>query len=140
VNVGYSKYLLSDHWRSFRLSVLAVRPTCEVCYSDKASQVHHLSYANLWAESHDDVQPLCRSCHAATHGKWGELLGVGGDALVQRCVDVLISNKLYVEAKYCWQCGGAWEKHVSGGFRMQHNPECPIAIAHGKHGSPETSP
>src|SRR5271170_3260018 len=74
----YEAYLLSDHWQSFRRGILAVRHRCERCnlanswarfIFNQGLNVHHLNYECLGNERPEDVEVLCRMCHAKEHEK-----------------------------------------------------------------------
>lgn len=121
----YWKYLQSAHWLSFRVAVLTNRSTCEICWTSASEQVHHLNYDNLGHELGSDVLALCRPCHAGQHGKWGEIIGIGGDALVERVVRAALHYTLYTKARHCWMCGGRWEQPEGKDYwQMVHTPEC----------------
>lgn len=67
----YQAYLQTEHWKIFRLSILAKRGAlCEECrdYS-RGVEVHHLTYARRGAELETDVKILCRQCHQRQHSK-----------------------------------------------------------------------
>ena len=76
-NAQYQNYLLGDHWRAFRLKVLAERRECQECGIDyrKAVKlyrqwlnVHHLTYERIGQEKPADVEVLCYGCHMKQHG------------------------------------------------------------------------
>jgi hypothetical protein len=68
----YRTYLNSSQWQKRRRVFLAKNDSCarcqiprwlaEIAYNQDLN-VHHISYANLGAESWDDLEPLCRRCH-----------------------------------------------------------------------------
>lgn len=61
----YLEYLKSDHWKTFRQTVLEFwGHRCALCYSDDKMDVHHRVY-NLYAEKMTDCLALCRRCHVA---------------------------------------------------------------------------
>lgn len=66
----YADYLRSEHWRRFSAAQKRLRPVCEHCHKRPTSDMHHTpeGYQNLWRETADDVEALCRVCHAAAHG------------------------------------------------------------------------
>ena len=70
-NKEYVKYIASDKWKLFRLSIIADRgKTCERCGTKKGTiQLHHLTYIRLENELSEDVQLLCLPCHETTHGR-----------------------------------------------------------------------
>lgn len=66
----YQRYLQSDHWRAFRLSVLAKRGNnCEVCGCfPRHPQLNHLTYERLGRELESEVVVTCDDCHRSYHG------------------------------------------------------------------------
>lgn len=65
----YEAYLQTEHWRTFRVAVLARSGGfCEGCGVRKATQVHHLNYERVGREKPADVAPLCTACHGRAHG------------------------------------------------------------------------
>jgi 5-methylcytosine-specific restriction endonuclease McrA len=66
--MDYKEYLQSDHWQKTRKATLADRKyKCEQCGRRGLLHVHHLTYANLWAERPEDLQVLCEQCHYLEH-------------------------------------------------------------------------
>lgn len=66
---NYASYLRSEHWRETRADALKrADHECESCGAfGSPLQVHHLTYERVGKERPDDLQVLCRSCHAAEH-------------------------------------------------------------------------
>ena len=65
----YNKYLSSDVWKRRREKViLRAGGVCEGCLTAPASEVHHLTYRNIYREFAFELVALCRSCHARAHG------------------------------------------------------------------------
>lgn len=64
---SYVRYLQSEHWQSVLLKYLHGR-RCSGC-DLKATELHHVTYENLYQETDLDVLPLCRSCHSKVHLK-----------------------------------------------------------------------
>jgi len=63
----YQKYLLSQHWRGFRMAVFVLAGgKCCRC-GDVADHVHHLHYKTVGREALTDVEPLCERCHSEEH-------------------------------------------------------------------------
>ena len=64
--LDYQKYMRSKEWKAKREEKLeACDHKCECeggCYR-KATQIHHLHYDTLGAESMEDLQALCPKCH-----------------------------------------------------------------------------
>ena len=78
-------YLHSDHWLALRMWALErAAYRCERCRRPRTAlrplDVHHKSYAHLFAERPSDVRVLCRECHEQDHAEgkswWRRLLGV----------------------------------------------------------------
>ncbi len=67
---NYSVYLGTMHWKRTRLAALVrVDYHCERCRfhgTDETLNVHHKRY-RLWHEQPEDLEVLCRPCHALTH-------------------------------------------------------------------------
>jgi 5-methylcytosine-specific restriction endonuclease McrA len=60
----YDEYILSDEWRAKRMIVLARdRYRCQICESTSGLEVHHLTYAHLYAEHLFELVTLCARCH-----------------------------------------------------------------------------
>ena len=67
-NNKYQKYLLSDEWAKVRVDLILVRgEKCEYC-GNPGTQVHHLTYKNIFFEEPMDLVLLCSQCHLAEHG------------------------------------------------------------------------
>lgn len=66
----YKKYLLSSHWNLVRRAVLQRDPWCQKCFSQHASQAHHLSYETFkkhgFSFAHECVG-VCEPCHKQIH-------------------------------------------------------------------------
>lgn len=63
----YAQFLNSPYWRSASAIFRALREMCEVCKTEKSTQVHHLSYKNLGRERDEDLQAVCAGCHTDHH-------------------------------------------------------------------------
>ena len=68
---GYlPKYMASREWALKREAVKErANNICERCYDAYIDNVHHLSYEHLGAEPLDELQGLCRPCHAFISAK-----------------------------------------------------------------------
>lgn len=65
----YRRYLQTHHWQLTRHEARSrAGCKCERCGSGDRLQVHHKTYAHLWHEPPEDLEVLCRRCHAAEHG------------------------------------------------------------------------
>ena len=60
-------YLNSDEWKHKRRLIMDFyNYKCQKC--DKcATDLHHLTYNNIFKEKFDDLIPLCRACHKKEH-------------------------------------------------------------------------
>ena len=64
----YNQYLDSPAWQARRRAVMArSRGICEGCGSRPATQVHHLTYANVCNEFLWELKAVCDHCHQRCH-------------------------------------------------------------------------
>ncbi len=69
----YSEYLQSTKWKVKRALVLEkAHHTCECCLTERATIVHHLSYANVFNEYLGELAATCKPCHDLAHAKGGK--------------------------------------------------------------------
>lgn len=63
---SYPEYLKTDHWLARRSEAKRrAGYRCEECGAKHVRlEVHHLTYKNIGAERPEDLQVLCRPCHA----------------------------------------------------------------------------
>jgi hypothetical protein len=62
-NPEYERYIHSAGWRKTAEERMEMdRHTCYVC-SDRATDIHHLTYDHFGCEPMDDLVSLCRKCH-----------------------------------------------------------------------------
>lgn len=62
------EYYRSPEWKEKRNKIMQRdNYTCQVC-GDKATDVHHLNYNNLFDEWDIELVALCRHCHKKYHG------------------------------------------------------------------------
>ena len=68
----YSNYLESPIWKKLRAKALKRdNHICQDC-GERATQVHHRTYATLYTDDEfDDLVSLCRDCHRTRHGRRG---------------------------------------------------------------------
>lgn len=60
-------YLKSDEWNHKRQLIMDFYEwKCQEC-DNKATDLHHVSYDNIFKERFDDLKPLCRNCHEKQH-------------------------------------------------------------------------
>ena len=60
-------YLNSEEWKHKRQVVMDYYYwKCQKC-GDFATDLHHITYDNIFKEKFEDLQPLCRSCHKKEH-------------------------------------------------------------------------
>jgi hypothetical protein len=63
----FNKYLKSDEWKHKRKLIMDFYNwTCQRC-SNKATDLHHKTYENIFQEKFEDLEPLCRRCHNKEH-------------------------------------------------------------------------
>ena len=65
----YLDFLSSDIWKDKRNYVLKLRPICEKCRINKATQVHHLTYERCGNEKGEDLMAVCYKCHQEIHNE-----------------------------------------------------------------------
>lgn len=63
----YREYLKSDLWRKKANEVLKRDKCCQVCETKNNLTVHHLTYANIFRESLEELTSLCWKCHNSLH-------------------------------------------------------------------------
>lgn len=64
----YQEYLKTAHWRDRRQQALEkAGHRCRRCGKGGRLDVHHLTYARLFAEREEDLIVLCRACHGREH-------------------------------------------------------------------------
>ena len=72
-SIYYDQQLKDERWFAFREFIFAVREKrCEQCGAADNLQIHHPKYIAgrlAWEYTCNEVQVLCRKCHAAIHGK-----------------------------------------------------------------------
>lgn len=67
---AYDAYINSDKWKVLRKQVLRRDSyTCQVCKSQRAVQVHHLTYEHFQNEPLEDLLSVCLECHEQIHGR-----------------------------------------------------------------------
>jgi ribosomal protein L37AE/L43A len=64
----YGDYLGGEPWKRKRLAVFKrCNYLCEGCAENKATEVHHLTYAHLGNEFLFELVGLCEGCHKRVH-------------------------------------------------------------------------
>ncbi|MDE2105272.1 MAG: hypothetical protein KGL39_49055 [Patescibacteria group bacterium] len=64
----YNAYLQTPEWKARRDLVLArAKGICEGCLKNKATQVHHLTYAHVGDELLFELVAICDICHDIAH-------------------------------------------------------------------------
>lgn len=64
----YRRYLLTPEWRERRKVVLERdRYLCQGCLRNRATEVHHKTYAHLGNELFFELVSLCGDCHSIAH-------------------------------------------------------------------------
>lgn len=71
--ITYAEYLQTPHWKALSTRILEQRPWCQRCDTAgghvPATEVHHITYANLGNESAWELLAVCRECHEQIHNK-----------------------------------------------------------------------
>ena len=68
--MNYEKYMKSEEWKDKRWKALERGwHRCCLCGAEECLHVHHRSYDNLGDERPEDLEVLCKHCHASRHGK-----------------------------------------------------------------------
>jgi 5-methylcytosine-specific restriction endonuclease McrA len=66
----YGSYLASPEWRAKRQMVFKrSNGVCEGCGINKATEVHHLTYANVGQEFLFELVAICEPCHDRLHNE-----------------------------------------------------------------------
>lgn len=66
----YLEYLQSNEWFAKRAKVLdRDQYICQGCLSKTATQVHHLTYDNVFNEFLWQLVSICEECHKRKHNK-----------------------------------------------------------------------
>ena len=64
----YYEYLKSKEWYKKTQECKRLSDNrCSRCGSDRALEVHHITYVNLYNENQNDLECLCHLCHAIEH-------------------------------------------------------------------------
>lgn len=64
----YSEYLKSEKWMELRSVVLdRDEHLCQGCLKEEATQVHHLTYENVFNELAFQLISVCKDCHNKIH-------------------------------------------------------------------------
>jgi len=68
IKTDYHAYLETDEWSAKRLKVL-IRDEylCRACLENRATVVHHLTYAHIYNEPLYDLVAVCKQCHELIH-------------------------------------------------------------------------
>lgn len=66
----YEEHLRSKYWKDIRrLALNRDREICQICKTEPATDVHHLTYENLGHEHLEELISYCRTCHEKVHEK-----------------------------------------------------------------------
>lgn len=64
----YYEYRSSNNWKEKRKLIFERdNKTCQICKIDTATEVHHLSYQNIFNEPLEDLVAICFNCHRKEH-------------------------------------------------------------------------
>jgi len=70
LEIERDEYYNSITWKNIRVKILKRdNYICQGCLSNKATEVHHLSYQNFKDELYFQLISLCRTCHSKIHNK-----------------------------------------------------------------------
>jgi hypothetical protein len=66
----YDKYLQSPFWKQ-KSAIVKERDKylCQMCLTEKATEVHHITYDRLFNELTSDLISVCSNCHKTIHNK-----------------------------------------------------------------------
>jgi 5-methylcytosine-specific restriction endonuclease McrA len=66
----YNQYLNSDKWKLKRKKVLERdNYLCQACLTNKAEEIHHLTYENIYDEPLYQLISVCKRCHDKIEAK-----------------------------------------------------------------------
>ena len=69
-NIKYKQYLNSELWKFKRKKVLERdNYLCQACLTNKADEVHHLTYDNCYDEPLFELISVCKRCHQKIESK-----------------------------------------------------------------------
>lgn len=68
--VFYEDYLKSAEWKALRERIMIRdKELCQGCLKEIATDIHHLTYDNIFREFTFELIAVCRSCHTRLHKK-----------------------------------------------------------------------
>lgn len=68
---SYKQHLQSNDWTMKRNAVFRRSGgMCECCLTNRATEVHHLSYKNVGHEFLPELTATCNSCHSSAHEEY----------------------------------------------------------------------
>lgn len=84
----YYAYLGSDTWKQKRKLVFERdNNLCQICKKETATEVHHLTYQNIYNEPIEDLIAICYECHKKKHVKLSiDEINQGNDQLTSTTV------------------------------------------------------
>jgi 5-methylcytosine-specific restriction endonuclease McrA len=66
----YNQYLSSNIWKEKRKLIFdRDNNICQICKTEPSSEVHHLTYQNVYNEPLEDLIAICSPCHRKKHDK-----------------------------------------------------------------------
>lgn len=66
----YLNYLNSSEWKAIKKMVLKRDEyLCQECKENQASEVHHLTYKNIYNEKLEELISVCSDCHKKIHNE-----------------------------------------------------------------------
>jgi hypothetical protein len=66
----YFLYLTSETWKKKRQAIHdRDNNICRICANEASTEVHHLTYKNIYNEPLEDLIAVCNTCHKKEHNK-----------------------------------------------------------------------
>jgi hypothetical protein len=63
----YEQYLKSEDWKLVKEKYIRLDSVCDICGTDKALTLHHISYENCGNEEPEEILCVCSFCHQDLH-------------------------------------------------------------------------
>ncbi len=64
----YNEYRSTDTWKQKRKLVHERdNNICQICKQEKSTEIHHLTYKNIYNEKLEDLIAICHTCHKTVH-------------------------------------------------------------------------
>ena len=130
--VDYKRYLASREWRVKRKEVIERNDGwCERCHSAPIADVHHVTYAHIGDEPPEDLQGVCRPCHAFISAEQEN------DPRSAAMLALILQNglrpELYDPKQILWWCAGV----APSGYTLCVDFENPLSKQVNKYRNPD---